>query len=97
MKSNLDPFEVERMRTQYDLAACAARDTPMLAVSGGFKGKCPLPDHEDETESFNVNTEKNLFFCYGCQRGGDIFKYLSLMHGLNTEAAIKWLENPPKP
>jgi DNA primase len=35
-------------------------------------GRCPLPDHEDKTPSFTVNAEKNVFFCHGCVRGGDV-------------------------
>jgi hypothetical protein len=35
-------------------------------------GRCPLPDHEDKTPSFAVNSEKNLWFCHGCSRGGDV-------------------------
>jgi DNA primase len=35
-------------------------------------GRCPLPDHEDKTPSFTVNPEKNLWFCHGCVRGGDV-------------------------
>jgi DNA primase len=35
-------------------------------------GRCPLPDHEDKTPSFTVNPEKNLWFCHGCLRGGDV-------------------------
>jgi DNA primase len=33
---------------------------------------CPLPDHEDKTPSFAVNPETNLWFCFGCLRGGDV-------------------------
>jgi DNA primase len=35
-------------------------------------GRCPLPDHEDKTPSFTVNPEKNVWFCHGCSRGGDV-------------------------
>jgi len=34
--------------------------------------RCPLPDHEDKTPSFAVNPEKNVWFCHGCLRGGDV-------------------------
>ena len=35
-------------------------------------GRCPLPDHEDKTPSFNVNPEKNVWICHGCSRYGDV-------------------------
>ena len=33
---------------------------------------CVLNDHEDRTPSFTVNPEKNVWFCHGCLRGGDV-------------------------
>jgi hypothetical protein len=35
-------------------------------------GRCPLPDHADRTPSFTVNKAKNLWWCHGCLRGGDV-------------------------
>jgi DNA primase len=50
-----------------------------LCGTGGLRkvgkervGRCPLPDHEDKTPSFTINPEKNLWFCHGCVRGGDV-------------------------
>jgi len=34
---------------------------------------CPLPGHEDGSPSFAVDIERQLFYCFGCNRGGDIF------------------------
>lgn len=41
---------------------------------GKYKGRCPLPGHDDKTPSFSINTEKNLGYCFGCKRGGDVLK-----------------------
>jgi hypothetical protein len=35
---------------------------------------CPLPDHEEKTPSFTVDPAKNLWFCHGCLRGGDVVR-----------------------
>ncbi len=43
-----------------------------------WSGRCPLPDHEDKTPSFSVNPSKNLWFCYGCLRGGDVVRLAQL-------------------
>jgi hypothetical protein len=50
-----------------------------ICGSGRIQGKewvarCPLPDHEDCTPSFTVNPEKNVWFCHGCIRGGDVIE-----------------------
>ncbi len=42
-----------------------------------FWGCCPF--HNEKTPSFSINSEKKLFYCFGCQIGGDIFKFLTLI------------------
>jgi CHC2 zinc finger len=45
--------------------------SPARPLSGGrWMGLCPL--HEDHKPSFLVDTNKDLFYCYGCGRGGDV-------------------------
>jgi hypothetical protein len=41
---------------------------------------CPLPGHEEETPSFHVDPEKQLFHCFGCNRGGDLFEFARQIH-----------------
>jgi hypothetical protein len=41
-------------------------------------GRCPLPDHEDRSPSFTANPQKNVWFCHGCMRGGDVVKLAQL-------------------
>jgi hypothetical protein len=47
-------------------------------VGKEWVGRCPLPDHEDRSPSFTVNPEKNVFFCHGCLRGGDVVELARL-------------------
>jgi hypothetical protein len=50
-------------------------------------GRCPLPDHEDRSPSFTVNPEKNVFFCHGCLRGGDVVELTRLAWGYDQRDA----------
>src|SRR5215217_4653583 len=65
-----------------------------LVGSGGLRrvgkewvGRCPLPDHADRTPSFTVNPEKNVFFCHGCLRGGDVVELARLAWGYDQRDA----------
>ena len=49
-----------------------------------WTARCPLPDHEDETPSFSVNPSKNLWFCHGCLRGGDVVRLAQLAWGYDV-------------
>ena len=43
-------------------------------------GLCPL--HQDTRPSFYVNAHKNLFYCHGCGRGGDLIRFVQLFLNL---------------
>jgi len=50
-----------------------------------FVGLCPL--HHDHRPSFYVNARKNLFYCHGCGRGGDLIR-LSNSRGISRSARV---------
>ena len=47
-------------------------------------GLCPL--HDDHKPSFLVDPHKNLFYCYGCGRGGDVIRFAELYHQVKFSA-----------
>ncbi len=58
--------------TVIDLAGRLCGPGGLRRVGKEWAGRCPLPDHEDRSPSFTVHAEKNVFFCHGCLRGGDV-------------------------
>src|SRR5512132_1120794 len=64
---------------------------------GRFMGLCPL--QEDHQPSFLVDPHKNLFYCYGCGRGGDVIRFTELYHQVKFPQALallrQWLGLPP--
>ncbi|HEY5214866.1 MAG TPA: CHC2 zinc finger domain-containing protein [Acidobacteriaceae bacterium] len=52
---------------------------------GRWMGLCPL--HEDHKPSFLVDANKNLFYCYGCGRGGDLIRFAELYHQVKFSQA----------
>jgi DNA primase len=59
------------------------------AAGGRLMGLCPL--HTDHRPSFLVDTQKNLFYCYGCGRGGDVIRLAELCHGVRFANAVAML------
>jgi DNA primase len=57
--------------------------------SGRFLGVCPL--HADHQPSLLVDNHKNLFYCYGCRRGGDIIRFVELYHQVKFPQAVALL------
>jgi DNA primase len=55
-----------------DLADRLCGPGSLRRVGKEWVGRCPLPDHDDRSPSFTVNANKNVWFCHGCLRGGDV-------------------------
>jgi DNA primase len=64
--------------------------SPVRPLSNGrWMGLCPL--HEDHRPSFLVDTNKDLFYCYGCGRGGDVIRFAELYHQATFPDALALL------
>jgi len=59
--------------------------------SGRFLGLCPL--HDDHKPSLLVDPHKNLFYCHGCQRGGDVIRFAQLYHQVEFPQAVAGLQH----
>ena len=60
-----------------------------------FAGLCPL--HEDTHPSFYVNARKNLFYCHGCRRGGDLIRFVELSRHLSFRESVAYLQEELAP
>ena len=58
---------------------CAEQGKQLRRSGGEHVTRCLLPDHEDRTPSFYVAPQKDLFFCRGCLRGGDVVELARLV------------------
>ncbi len=52
-------------------------------------GLCPF--HQEKTPSFNVHRDKQFFYCFGCQKGGDVFRFVMELEGIGFFDALKLL------
>ncbi len=66
---------------------CGPGGLRRVGASPEWAGRCPLPDHEDRSPSFTANPEKNVFFCHGCLRGGDVVELARLAWGYDERDA----------
>src|SRR5215831_13043496 len=54
-----------------------------------FVGLCPL--HKETHASFFVNEDKDVFFCHGCGRGGDLIRFIELSLHLSFRESVNYL------
>ena len=55
----------------------------------GTKGMALCPFHGEKTASMSFTDVENLFHCFGCKMGGDIYKYVQEIHNLEFQDAVE--------
>ncbi len=65
-------------------------DRVVLKKTGrNFLGLCPF--HAEKTPSFTVSPEKQIFYCFGCHTGGNVFSFVMQQEGLSFPESVRWL------
>lgn len=65
---------VEEVRARMDIVDIISEHVALKKSGKNWMGLCPF--HPEKTPSFTVNSEKNMFKCFGCGAGGDGFSFL---------------------
>ncbi len=80
---------IEEVRQHYDIYELLASYIDLKKTGRNFVGLCPF--HPEKTPSFTVSPEKQIFHCFGCQTGGNLFSFIMQMEGLSFPEAVKFL------
>jgi DNA primase len=70
----IEKEKIEAIKRDIDLVGLIeSKGIPLKKNGKGYKGLCPF--HDDKTPSLSVNPETNLWNCFGCNKGGDVFTF----------------------
>jgi DNA primase len=80
----------EEIKSRLDIADIIGEYVQLKpAGSGAMKGLCPF--HTERTPSFHVSRERQIWKCFGCDKGGDLFTFLMDIEGLTFPEALETL------
>ena len=80
---------VAAVRNAGDIVRLVSDYVPLKPAGRRLKGLCPF--HHEKTPSFSVDPQMQLFYCFGCQAGGDAFKFVMLYEKLDFAEAVEFL------
>lgn len=80
---------IDRVREANDIVEIVGAVLPLKKAGANYIALCPF--HNEKTPSFSVNGQKQIFHCFGCQQGGDVFKFIQQYEGLSFTEAVQRL------
>ena len=78
---------IDEVRAVADIVAVIQDYVSLKKAGASYKGLCPF--HAEKSPSFTVNRDKGFFHCFGCNVGGDVFKFIELQEKLGFQDTVK--------
>jgi len=80
---------LEQVRQNNDVVEVIGSYFPLKRAGANFRALCPF--HKEKTPSFNVNPQKQIWHCFGCGAGGDVFTFVMKYENLDFVGAVRRL------
>src|SRR3989339_1817356 len=78
--------EIEAIKAKLNIVDLIGEYVRLQKAGNNWKACCPF--HNEETPSFSVSEDKQVWHCFGCGKGGDAFGFLMEMEGLEFREAL---------
>ena len=85
---------LEQIRAASDIVDVIGSYLPLKRAGANFVALCPF--HKEKTPSFNVNPHRQIFRCFGCHKGGDVFTFVKEYENIDFVDAVKRLADRAK-
>ena len=82
---------IEKVRESTNILDIISQYTQLKRTGHNHVGVCPFPDHTDKTPSFSVNENKQLYYCFGCKKAGNLYTFVQAFQGLSFPEAVEYL------
>jgi DNA primase len=94
MAGLISPATLEQIRSASDIVDVIGAYVPLKRAGANFVALCPF--HKEKSPSFNVNAQKQIFHCFGCHKGGDVFTFVKEFESIQFMDAVRRLAERAK-
>jgi len=91
LKGYIPQEKIGEIKSRVNIVDLVSEYVTLKKAGRNFVGLCPF--HKEKTPSFSVNPEKQIFYCFGCGEGGDIFAFLMKINGASFAESARYLAN----
>ncbi|MEA1927981.1 MAG: DNA primase, partial [Candidatus Auribacterota bacterium] len=83
------PEQIDLINSYNDIVEVISQYLPLKRSGRNFKALCPF--HSEKTPSFTVSPEKQIFHCFGCGAGGNVFNFVMRRENMTFPEAVRYL------
>lgn len=83
------PEQIDLINSYNDIVEVISQYLPLKRSGRNFKALCPF--HSEKTPSFTVSPDKQIFHCFGCGAGGNVFSFVMRQENMTFPEAVRYL------
>lgn len=80
---------LDQVRSANDIVDVIGQDVKLKRAGSSYVGLCPF--HNEKTPSFSVSRQKQMYYCFGCHRGGNVITYIEEYNNMGFLEAVQYL------